>query len=159
MAATSSTRTGHFTIDHTVRAVLPSPRTLAAFSASGPVNTTITTLIMDVTIISSVSPIRSGMVFHIGRRSRAPYTTFDARMKAPTYPDADHRAPAIPAAASVPPAPPLDRTCVIAVRNTSRTDPGASFCTLSKTVSTVEAPMSPSTDMASSSVGNTARKP
>lgn len=69
MMVTRTTRTGHLTIDHTVRAVSPIPSAEPALWARVPVKTTIRALTTASTIRTTVRPTRTGRIFQIGRPS------------------------------------------------------------------------------------------
>ena len=61
--------TGHLAMSQTTTAVCPRPMALPTLSAIGPVNTTITALIMIRMTMAMVTARRTGIVFHTGRPS------------------------------------------------------------------------------------------
>lgn len=159
ISSTNTSRTGHLTIDHVVITAPPSPNAVPARSARGPVNTTMIALPVRSSISVTVSASLSGVTFQTGRPSGRSYTALDARMKAPTYPDADHSAVSSPTIASTPPVPPLCASCVTASRRMSRAGPGAKSPTLSRSLSVTRCPMTPRRETTTSSAGNSDSTP
>ena len=63
------TMTGHFTMSQTVTAAPPMPKTRPIDAASRPVNTIASALAASSVPVTTVSPSRTGRVFHTGRPS------------------------------------------------------------------------------------------
>ncbi len=82
MRTTRRTRTGHLTIDQTVRVVPPIPRAVPACRARPPEKTTMSALTQARTIRTTVRARRSGRIFQTGRPSGRSYTAFEVRMNA-----------------------------------------------------------------------------
>src|SRR5688572_6349263 len=87
---------------HTVTAVAPRPIALPIAPATGPLTTRPTRVAAASTTTTTVSSSIAGRSFQIGRPSRISYIRFIARPNAPTYPDADQRAPARPSTSASP---------------------------------------------------------
>ena len=88
---------------HTSTAVEPRPIASPTACAAGPVSTSASaTAAASSTSATRVTSSISGRSFQIGRPSRISYIRFIARPNAPTYPDADHSAPARPTTNATP---------------------------------------------------------
>ena len=83
-------------MSHTVANVSPIPISLPNHRARPPVKTTRKLHTVNRTPVVTVTAIRTGHTHHTGRPSGTSWIVFDARIKAPTYPDADHSAAAKP---------------------------------------------------------------
>ncbi len=76
--------TGHFAISHAVTVASPRPSASPIAAASGPLITSATDTSAAPSTMPRVTSSRSGWSFQYGRPSATPYTTFEARMNAPT---------------------------------------------------------------------------
>ena len=74
--------TGHFAMSQTVTAVEPMPSTWPTWLASPPVTTTMSADATSSTMISTVTPMRTGVIFQNGLPSGTSQTTLAARMNA-----------------------------------------------------------------------------
>src|SRR3954464_9799337 len=96
MKETIRIRIGHLAMLQTDTKVDPRPIKLPTFSASGPVKTIASEVIVSRTSRTTVTPRRTGSFFQIGRPSSTSQTLLEASMNAPMYPEADQIAAARP---------------------------------------------------------------
>ncbi len=139
---------------HTVSAVDPRPMVSPMDCAIGPLTASMRATAAARIRATRVTRSIAGRSFQIGRPSSTSYIRFIARPKAPTYPDADHSAPARPRTRARP-ALGASTNCSTGPRSVSTADDGPSSSIICITASTVFSPWpkTPSSDTSARSAG------
>ena len=152
---TKTKMTGQRAIFHTVRAVSPRPMASPTEVATGPLTASMSPIAATMINAISVTSNMIGRSFQIGRPSSTSYMRFIARPNAPTYPDADHNAPASPRIRANP-ALGAETSCWTGPRRVSTADEGPRSSMIFNTASVVfwPCPNRPSSDTIASNAGN-----